>query len=72
MGHTLPRPESTCWPRPYETRVVRFLKWLNAKVESCDDLEERVGLKSLVDVISQVVILREPSDSLLGEVILVR
>eukprot|EP00903_Cladosiphon_okamuranus_P011527 g10854.t1 len=31
-----------------------FLAWLEKKIEDCDDLEERVGLKSLLDIIKKV------------------
>lgn len=33
---------------------VRFLVWLDKRIEDCEDLEERVGLKSLQDIIKQV------------------
>eukprot|EP00904_Undaria_pinnatifida_P013549 jgi/Undpi1/9324/HiC_scaffold_26.g11782.m1 len=31
-----------------------FMKWLEQKIQDCDDLDERVGLKSLMDIIKQV------------------
>lgn len=32
----------------------RFLVWLEKRIEDCEDLDERVGLKSLMDIIKQV------------------
>ena len=32
----------------------RFIVWLEKRIEDCEDLEERVGLKSLLDIIKQV------------------
>lgn len=31
-----------------------FMTWLEQKIQDCDDLDERVGLKSLMDIIKQV------------------
>lgn len=33
---------------------LRFVTWLAKKIEDCEDLDERVGLKSLMDIITQV------------------
>eukprot|EP00752_Nemacystus_decipiens_P017738 g15905.t1 len=41
-----------------------FLVWLEKRIEDCEDLEERVGLKSLLDIIKQV---KEYVDKALAE-----
>ena len=33
-----------------------FCLWLNAKADACDDLEERVGLRSLVELVEEVTL----------------